>query len=163
MEKRENRRKNIPEERKVKQLNKHVRRMTPERLLKYILNWVPAGRRRRGRLRKRQSKCINKEMQKRGLEESHRNERVKWRLDIKKRNLEYLTAMIDRVVKGQIWYTENLEIPFLNFLSLKLFFLKEQNRLKRISTSVILPPVNTLILFSGSNIHINKNKENLFL
>ncbi|XP_045463886.1 uncharacterized protein LOC123673448 [Harmonia axyridis] len=74
----------IVEEVRVKQLkyHGHVQRMAPERLTKQILDWVPAGKRRRGRPRNSWREGINKEMQERGLEENQWIGRAEWRLEV---------------------------------------------------------------------------------
>ncbi|XP_045460891.1 uncharacterized protein LOC123671210 [Harmonia axyridis] len=77
----------IVEEVRVKQLKwyGHVQRMTPKRLPKQLLDWVPAGKKGRGRPRKSWREGIYEEMQERGLEKNEWIDRAEWRLGIARR------------------------------------------------------------------------------
>lgn len=64
----------------------HVQRMGEERLPKQLLNWVPQGRRKRGRPRKSWREGIDSEMRERGLDDNLCLDRDEWRLGIRRRH-----------------------------------------------------------------------------
>ncbi|KAK4872080.1 hypothetical protein RN001_016204 [Aquatica leii] len=63
----------------------HLRRMSPERIPMRIWNWTPPQRNKRGRPRKKWIKNVNKEMEKRELQEGDWNDKDRWRLGCEKR------------------------------------------------------------------------------
>jgi hypothetical protein len=58
----------------------HVRRMSEEIIPKLIMEWIPEGRRKRGRQRKTWKEGVQGAMTARNLEEDQWRNRVEWRL-----------------------------------------------------------------------------------
>jgi len=59
--------------------------MEKGRLPKQILNWTPAGRRKRGRPRRSWREGIDNEIKERGIDRDRWNDRDRWRLEIGRR------------------------------------------------------------------------------
>jgi hypothetical protein len=58
----------------------HVKRMPEERIAKLIMEWIPEGRRKRGRPRKTWIEGVQAAMTTRNLEPDQRRSRKEWRL-----------------------------------------------------------------------------------
>jgi hypothetical protein len=73
----------------------YVQRMDKERLLQSILNWIPTGRRKRGRLKTRWKEGVLREMEKCGLRNGDWEDRLRWILvskDVAIRQNDYIHA-----------------------------------------------------------------------
>ena len=72
----------------------HVKRMPEERILKLIMDWIPQGRRKRGRPRKTWMEGVQAAMTARNLESDQWRNRGEWRLVSRRR--QQLFKKLDR-------------------------------------------------------------------
>jgi hypothetical protein len=63
----------------------HLPRIYEERLPQKILNWIPTGRRKRGRPKTRWKECVLRAMEECGLRDGGWEDRLRWRLGVERR------------------------------------------------------------------------------
>jgi hypothetical protein len=63
----------------------HVERMDPTRLAKIMIHWIPEGRKKRGRPRRKWKDGIYTAMNKRDLRMGERNNRRQWNMTVGRR------------------------------------------------------------------------------